>query len=238
MQHNQSDFGRGLRAGIPIALSYFSVSFGFGIAAVAHGISALLATLMSVTNLTSAGQMAALGIISAGGTLGEMALTQLAINLRYFLMSLSLSQKMGTEFTLPRRFLCAMGVTDEIFGVAYSDKEKLTHAYFYGLALLPILCWTAGTLLGAIAGNILPDMIKNALGICIYGMFISIFLTPMKKDRGIAVAVGVAVAVSCLLAFVPLFSFVSTGFSIVVCAILGAVAAAALFPVEESEETV
>ena len=85
------NFVRGMRDGIPIALGYLSVSFGFGILAVGLGLSVAEAVGISVTNLTSAGQAAGVGIIAAGGSLLEMALTQLVINIRYSLMGLSLS---------------------------------------------------------------------------------------------------------------------------------------------------
>jgi len=229
-------FSRGLRLGIPIALGYLSVSFGFGIAAVNKGLSPLAALLISLTNLTSAGQVAGLEVIVTGGTLLEMALTQLTINLRYFLMSLSLSQKLSPAFTLPHRLLAAFGITDEIFGVSSAEKGEVTPSYMYGLILLPFIGWSLGTLLGAVAGNILPDSIKYALGIAIYGMFVAIVLPPAKKDHGIQLAAGLAIVCSLVLAYVPLFSFVTSGFSVILCALVGSVVAALLFPIKDEEE--
>ena len=145
---------RGLKDGIPIALGYLPVSFGFGISAVNGGLSPLAAVLISLTNLTSAGQVAGVEVILALGTLLEMTLTQLTINARYFLMSLSLSQRLGRGFSLPHRLLISFGITDEIFGVASSKREPVTPVYMYGLILLPFVGWLLGTLLGAISGNI------------------------------------------------------------------------------------
>ena len=230
---------RGLLHGLPIALGYLSVSFGFGISASLGGLSPLVATLISLTNLTSAGQVAGLAIILGAGPLLEMAVTQLVINIRYFLMSLSLSQRLDGSFPLRHRLLAAFGVTDEIFGVASSQREPLTPRYMYGLMLLPILGWSLGTLLGAVAGNILPDGLKHALGIAIYGMFVAIVVPPMRTDRGVLLGVTVAVAVSCLLAYLPLFSFITSGFSIILSAAVAATVSALLFPTpeEEKEET-
>ena len=224
-------FGRGLADGIPIALGYLSVSFGFGISAAGGGLSPLTAVLISLTNLTSAGQVAGLGIIIAEGAFLEMAITQLVINIRYFLMSLSLSQRLDGSFTLGHRLLAAFGITDEIFGVASSKSEPLVPRYMYGLILLPVLGWTLGTLLGAVAGNILPDALKQALGIAIYGMFVAIVVPPAREHSGVLLGVSVAIAISCVLAYVPLFSFITSGFSIIIAALVGAVAAALLFPI-------
>ena len=228
-------FGRGLFDGVPIALGYLSVSFGFGISAVNGGLSPLASILISLTNLTSAGQLAGLTIIMTGGTLIEMALAQLVINIRYFLMSLSLSQRLDTSFTLRHRLLAAFGITDEIFGVASSQKEPTVPRYMYGLILFPLIGWTLGTTLGALAGSILPDSVKYALGIAIYGMFVAIVVPPAKRDRGVLVGVLIAIGISCALAYLPLFSFITEGFSIIVSALIAATVAALLFPIPAEE---
>ena len=235
-KQNKTLFYGGLKDGIPIALGYLSVSFGFGISAVNSGLSPFAAVLISLTNLTSAGQMAGLDVIVALGTLFEMVLTQFTINIRYFLMSLSLSQKLDKSFTLPHRLLASFGITDEVFGVASSKKEPIKPIYMYGLILLPFIGWSIGTLLGAIAGNILPSDLKNALGIAIYGMFVAIVLPPAKRDKGVAVASLLSIAVSLALAFIPIFSFVTSGFAIIIAAVVAAVVAALLFPIKEDDE--
>ena len=228
-------YGQGFLDGLPIGLGYLSVSFSFGISAVNGGLSPLAAVLISLTNLTSAGQVAGLGIILAEGTLFEMALTQLVINIRYLLMSLSLSQRLDTSFTLRHRALAAFGITDEIFGVASSKKDPLVPRYMYGLILLPLIGWVLGTMLGAVAGNILPDDIKHALGIAIYGMFVAIVVPPARKSRGVLLGFLIAIGISCLLAYLPFFSFMTSGFSIIVAAVLAALLAACLFPIPTAE---
>ncbi len=237
-------FIMGLRNGIPIALGYLAVSFGFGISAVAGGLSQLAAVLTSLTNLTSAGQMAGLGIMTAEGaavavltaaTVFEMILTQLTINIRYSLMSLSLSQRLDPSFTTKHRMITAFGMTDEVFGVASSKIEPIKPSYMYGLILLPLLGWTLGTLLGAVAGSILPESVRLALGIAIYGMFVAIVVPPAKHDRGVLVASLLAITVSCVLALIPIFSFISSGFALIIAAVIGAAVAAWLFPVRDDE---
>jgi predicted branched-subunit amino acid permease len=91
----QNSFLKGIKDGIPICLGYLSVSFAFGIFSIQNGLSILEAVLISMTCVTSAGQLAGVPIIATGGSLIELAVTQLIINLRYSLMSVSLSQKLG-----------------------------------------------------------------------------------------------------------------------------------------------
>lgn len=230
MRSEKLGFKNGLADGIPIGLGYLSVSFSFGISAVTKGVSALAATVISMTNLTSAGQVAGLGIIAAAGTLLEMALAQLVINMRYALMSLSLSQKLDADFAAPHRFLASFGITDEIFAVASGKSKEITPSYMYGLILIPFLCWSIGTLLGGIAGSVLPEILRSALGIAIYGMFIAIFIPPARKSAGVLTVVIISAAISCCIRYIPLLSHISSGFSVIICTLAASAAGAILFP--------
>ncbi|MDY4898880.1 MAG: AzlC family ABC transporter permease [Eubacteriales bacterium] len=230
-QKSEYGFLQGLRDSTPIGLGYLSVAFGFGVSAVADGIPALVAVIISLTNMTSAGQVAGVAVMATGGGLIEMALTQLTINLRYSLMSISLTQHFDSSMNGIRRALVGFGITDEIYAVAASKPGTVGARYMYGLISFPYVSWSLGTLLGAVAGNILPSSLKNALGIAIFGMFVAIVIPPAKHDRGTAVAALCAAALSCLIAFVPLFDFITPGFSIIICAIAASALAALLFPV-------
>lgn len=231
----QQEFKKGLKDGIPIALGYFSVSFSFGILAVTGGLSLFQAALTSLTNVTSAGQFAGLQIIIASGTLLEMVLTQFIINLRYALMSLSLSQKLSPKMRFWQRLIIAFANTDEIFAVAIAHNKSLTFPYMIGLQLLPILGWTAGTAAGAAAGNILPDAVTNALSVALYGMFIAIVIPAARKARPVLFVAILAMVLSCILYYVPFFSGISAGISIIISTVIASAAGAIIFPVHEDE---
>ncbi len=226
----------GVQTGLPVGMGYFSVSFGFGAMAAAQGLKALDATLISITNLTSAGQFAGLTLIVAGATLWEMVLTQLVINSRYALMSLALSQRMGERIGLLPRLLIAFFNTDEIFALAMARVEPLTVPFLLGLGTLPLIGWTMGTLCGALAGSVLPVSIRAALGVMLYGMFIAIVVPPAKREARILAAVMLVLILSSLFAWVPALKTVSAGISIVICTVAAAAVCAALFPVREEEE--
>lgn len=230
------DFKNGLKNGIPIALGYLSVSFTFGLQAVNGGMNWWQAVLISLTNVTSAGQFAGLDIMTAGAGLWfEMACTQFIINIRYSLMSLSLSQKTDPSIRGIHRFLIAFGITDEIFAVAMGSPNDVSNTYMYGLICLPVLGWCSGTLLGAAAGQLLPEIIRSALNIAIYGMFIAIILPPARKNKAIMAVVLISVLLSCCFKWLPLLNSVSGGFVIIICAVIAAVAGAIFFPVKEEK---
>ena len=221
----------GMRHGIPIMLGYLSVSFGFGVLCVQKNLSILAAVGISVTNLTSAGQVAGVGVIAAGGSMLEMILCQLVINLRYSLMSLSLSQKLAPSFTLPHRLVAGFGVTDEIFAVASSQPEPIVPAYMYGLIFTPFIGWSLGTFLGAAAGDIMPKALTAALSLMLYGMFIAIIIPPAKKSRRVLFVVLTAAGISILIHY--LLPVISDGFSIIISAVVASTVAALIFPVQE-----
>lgn len=229
----QKPFIKGLSHGIPICLGYFSVSFGFGILAVKSGLQAIDAILISLTNLTSAGQAAGVGIIAAAGTLLEMAITQFVINLRYSLMGLTLSQKLSDKFTTLHRLIASFGITDEIFAVAVSQKDKLVPSYMYGLILISASGWVGGTALGAVAGLALPASLTAAMGILLYGMFIAIIIPAARKCKKDLIVILLAAAFSAI--FKYLIPDVSFGFAIIISAVLAAVIGALLFPINLAE---
>lgn len=231
------NFTRGLRDGIPIALGYIAVSFSFGILAVAGGLSVFQATLISLTNVTSAGQFAGLKIIIAGGTLLEMALTQIIINLRYSLMSLSLSQKLSSKVGIGKRMILAFANTDEIFAVSMSKPGELTFAYVIGLQLLPIIGWTGGTFMGCIASELLPKSVSAALSVALYGMFVAIVMPVAQSEKPVALVVIISALLSCALYYIPLLSKISTGISIIICTVVASVLGAVFFPVNSQVDS-
>ena len=227
------EFNQGLKDGIPIALGYFSVSIAFGLIAVEGGCTAPEAVLISFTNLTSAGQFAGITVMAGMGTYIEMALTQIVINSRYALMAVSLSQKVDDKFRGIWRFILGFAITDELFAVAIGRKSEVSREYFSGLISLPIIGWSAGTLFGAVLGNIMPEIITNALGVALYGMFIAVVVPKSKENFHVLIAVIASVAISTLIYYTPALSGISTGFAIIISAVIASAVCALVFPAKE-----
>lgn len=227
-------FREGFKDGLAIGLGYLSVSFSFGILAVSSGLSWWQAVLISLSCLTSAGQVAGVGIMSVSGGLVEMAVAQLVINLRYSLMSISLSQKADKTLNTPSRLITSFFITDEIFGVASGKDRPVGRSYMLGLAILPTLGWSLGTLLGAVCGNILPDMVTESLAIGIYGMFVAIVIPASRKEKNIALVSFISVILSTVFYFTPaLHDHISSGFTIIICAVTAALIGVFSMPPKE-----
>ena len=237
-----SEFKSGLKDGIPICLGYFSVAFAFGIFCVNSGLSPLQATLISIANITSAGQLAAVPIMTCGGSFVELALAQLVINLRYALMSISISQKLDRTMTTPRRLIVSF-INKKINYLVYiyllnndtNPQPLLIRSNIDTYAILtPFFGWAIGTLMGAVAGNVMPQSVSEALGIAIYGMFIAIIIPVAKKNKNVLGVVFTAVAMSLIFFYVPALKVVSSGFVIIICAVVAAAVFAVIAPVKEN----
>lgn len=230
------DFIKGLKGGFPIFLGYLPVSFTFGFMAVSGGFPVWLAVLMSLTNLTSAGQFAGTNLIIAGVSYIEIAMTTFVINLRYMLMSLALSQKINRKIPVWKRLIFSFGITDETFVVASTQGENISASYMLGLITLPFIGWAVGTFLGGSISGILPVKLQNAMGIGLYAMFIAIVIPVARESKQVLLIVILAIIVTCILKYVPIFAFISSGFRIIIATVIAAGIGAFLFPKTYEEE--
>lgn len=233
LERIENSFVQGIKDSLPIGLGYLSVSFTFGMAAVSGGIPVEVAVIISLANLTSAGQFSALSLMLEHGSLFELALSQFIINLRYALMSLSLSQKIDHNMKTHERAMISFGITDEIFALASSTYECVGKWYMAGLIVFPVICWTFGTFLGGAASTVLPLSIRNALGIAIYGMFLAIIIPPAKKISSIRKVLLLSILMSCLFSLLYSVIPISSGFVIILCTICASAVGAYFFPIEE-----
>lgn len=231
-----ADFKLGVKRGIPICFGYLSVSFTFGLLAVNGGLPVWMAVFISFTNLTGAGQFAAVNLMIQGTTYAEIALTTFFINLRYTLMSISLSQKLKTEIPTKQRLLIGYGITDEVFGVASLEPGTLSFAYMMGLILISLTGWLSGTLLGGLICSAMPETLSSAMGIAIYGMFIAIVIPPLKKSRPVLYVVLLAIILNLIMYYVPVFHVISTGFRVIITSLIASGIGAYVFPEKEVKE--
>lgn len=231
----RNDYAYGFKRGLPIAIGYIPVSFAFGLNAVSGGIPAWLVVLMSLTNLTSAGQAAGADLIIQGAGYFELILTIFIINIRYMLMSLSISQKLEKKITLPQRLVFAFGITDEVFAVSSMEDGKLSNKYMLGLITGPIVGWTLGTALGAIICSALPVTIKDAMGIALYGMFIAIIIPPARKSGKVVLVLILSVIITCILKYTPVLCNISSGFRVIIATVLSAGFCAIKYPLEDEK---
>ena len=209
---------RGLRDGFPICMGYFAVAFALGIEARRVGLSAFQSFLMSTGMVASAGEFAALMLIESHAGVIEMISTCIIVNLRYFLMSCSLSQKLKSSLPSIHRFGVAYCITDEIFGLSSAVPGYLEPLYSYAITFISVAGWSGGTVMGV-------------------RMFLAIIIPPAKQNRFIGGLVAVSMAVSWVFSILPLTMGISSGFKVIILTILLAGAAAVIKPIDVENET-
>jgi len=230
-EHNKETFRNGMRDGIPIALGYLAVSFSLGIAAKNVGLTPAQGFLVSILCNASAGEYAGFTSIGAMAAYLEIALATLVANARYMLMSCAMSQRMDPKMPFFHRFTMAFHVTDELFGIAIARPGYLNPYYSYGAALVASPAWGIGTMLGVIAGNMLPIRLVSAFSVALYGMFLAVIIPPARKSKIVAGLIIISFVLSYLAATLPVVSELSEGTRTIILTVVIASLAAIVFPV-------
>ena len=233
---NREAFHAGMRDGIPIGLGYFAVAFALGVAARSAGLHPFQGFIASLLCLASAGQYAGFSVIAAGGSYLEIAVITLVINARYLLMSTAISQRLGREMKPVHRFGIAYFITDEIFAAEIRQKGNLNPYFTYGAGLVAAPMWALGTMLGILAGNLMPGRLVSALSVALFGMFLAVIIPPSRKDRVILGLVTVSFAASYSLTKLPAVWDLSPGMRVILLTIVLSAGAAMLFPHPAEED--
>lgn len=209
----KKEFLSGLKAGLSIAIGYFPVALTFGLLAKTAGLSIIEATAMSMFVYAGASQYIALSLIAASVHPLLIVTNTFIVNIRHFLMTASLSEKMVPE----KRWIKAIysfGITDETFSVlATSKKEKISTAYAFGVALIAYSSWVVFTTVGHIIGANLPLFLQAAMSIALYAMFVGLLVPSMKGNRKVVMLAGLAATIQSFFYFTELLS---TGWAILV----------------------
>ncbi len=222
---------KGFRDAIPISLGYFAVSFSLGIVAGGAGFNAFQGFLLSITNLSSSGQYAGLLLYTENAGYLQLALMVLIANARYLLMSFAISQKISPEDSIFRRLVYAFGLTDELFGLGIMTPGYLRFPYMVAALCTAAPGWALGTSCGIIVGDIVPEIVSEAMNVAIFGMFLAIIIPPGKKNKLILSAVISSFAVSLICAYAPVVSELSSGTRVLILTIILASLFAYFFPV-------
>ncbi|OQY34379.1 MAG: hypothetical protein B6241_05185 [Spirochaetaceae bacterium 4572_59] len=182
MNNRKHLFLKGVQAGIPVFIGYFSASIAFGLLAVTAGLSVWEATLFSLVSTTGAGQFMSINLMMLGVSPVEAVFSVFLLNFRYMLMSTSLSLKIDFPHTIDK-FITAYCVTDENFSVISAREGKVPVPFVYGLQITAYLGWAGGTLTGALGGSVLPPSFQEATGVALYALFAALLVPEIRKEK-------------------------------------------------------
>jgi len=216
----KNEFSTGVKTGMSIAIGYFPIALTFGLLAKTAGLTIIEATAMSIFVFAGASQYIALSLITAAVDPILIVFNTFVVNIRHFLMTASLNEKMKPE----KRWLkgiYAFGITDETFSVlATSKKENVSTSFAFGITFIAYLSWVSFTAVGHVIGANLPLFIQAAMSIALYAMFVGLLVPSMKGNRKIVMLAGLAAAIHCLLYFT---GALSTGWAILVATLASSI---------------
>jgi len=168
-------------------LAVWVIGLSYGAIAVASGFPAWFPAAQSVLVLAGASEFLFIGLVAAGGNPIAAALAGLLVNARHLPYGLALPDGVAAGRGW-RRLLARHLMNDEsvVFALAQEDPPRQRAAYWAcGLGVL--ICWPAGALLGALAGEFLRD--TSAFGLdATFPAVILALIVPALRDRTTALA--------------------------------------------------
>lgn len=213
-------FTNGIRAGLSIAIGYFPIALTFGLLAKTTGLSMWEATAMSMFVFAGAAQYISLTLISTGVDPILIVLNTFVVNIRHFLMTASLNEKMQPDARW-KKAIYAFGVTDETFSVLATQKrDNIRTSFAAGVILISYSSWVVFTALGHVIGANLPAFLQAAMSIALYAMFVGLLVPSMKGNRKVALLALFGAVIHCALYWSGLLS---TGWAILVATLGSAI---------------
>lgn len=214
-----SEWRRGLQAGLSIGIGYFPIALTFGLLAKTTGLTVVETFLMSFIVFAGAAQYISLSLLTLGTGIFEIVLTTFIVNIRHFLMSASLNEKMEEERT-PLKMLYSFGITDETFSVAATQEGKVSTGYLFGLIAVSYSSWVVNSAIGHVIGASLPETLQESMSVALYAMFIGLLVPSMKGNLKVVFLAALAASFNTIF---TLTRALSTGWAIVLATILSAV---------------
>lgn len=231
---DRNSFVEGAKAGIPVAIGYIPIAIAFGLLARSAGVPYYVPVLMSLLVFAGASQFIAVNLLVLGVSQGEIIITTFILNLRHFLMTATLSQKIADTVPTVWRAVLAFGVTDETFTIAALRQEaSLPRCFVLGLNSIAFAAWNIGTWIGLFFSGGLPAVLQSSMGIALYAMFIGLLIPSLKRSRPALTVALLAAVVHSLLRWLPFTAGLSDGWGIILATLCSAGVGACLFAEEE-----
>lgn len=190
-----------LAKALPIMFTYFFLSTAYGLMMQEVGIKWQYSGIASIFVYTGAFQYVLCDLMSAGASFLTIALTCLLVNSRQTFYALTYLNEYKTY--KKNRIYMIQALTDETYAVNCSlapDMKNRKPVMFY-VSLFSHLSWILGSILGGIAGQLLPINLEGC-DFCMTALFVIIFIDQWEKAKShIPAIIGLAVATVCLIIF-------------------------------------
>lgn len=199
------------------AIGIFGIAFG--VLSVNTGLTTLQTQCMSIFVFTGASQIAAVSIISTGGSQTTALIAALILAMRNGLYGLRLIPIITGS--LPKRLLASQLIIDESTGMASAqvDRKDSFRAFWLG-GVSVFIFWNLGTLLGSLIGASVGDPKNLGLDIVFPVTFLALLMPQLTSIGRISIALiasfialvtspflplGIPILLSALAVLLPVF---------------------------------
>ncbi|PKH26619.1 branched-chain amino acid permease [Enterobacterales bacterium CwR94] len=201
-----AQFREGAIACLPTIAGYWSIGFAAGAIGTLSGFSMMQIALLAAALYAGSAQFLFYSLWAAGAEGISVVLSILLVNLRYLLMSSSMSV-FFREQTTRQKVISGLLLTDETFGVAVqraAQQGKIPFAWMFGLNVTAWLNWIIACLVGAGFASALPPSLMAGLSFSLISMFIGLILmTWFASRRKTLETVSILIAVAVTLVTTP-----------------------------------
>lgn len=171
------DFRDGVRSSLPIVTGYVPIAIAYGVLGVKSGIPASAIIAMSIFIYGGASQFMAVSLFVAGTAPIEMAIATGMLNIRHFVMELSFHKNLHAGFK--DKVLTSLGLTDETFAFLALESSP-SPAYAKGVMFSSYLSWIGGTVIGALSGSFIPEVVSKGMSIGLYTLSITLLVSGLR----------------------------------------------------------
>lgn len=214
-----SEFRKGIQGGLSIAIGYFPIALAFGLLSKTTGLGFIETVLMSLIVFAGASQYMSLSLLASGAGPFVIIFTTFVVNIRHFLMSASLNEKVVEDAPI-KKAIYAFGITDETFSVMATKEGSVSTGYAFGVILISYSSWVINSGVGFIIGANLPQVLQESMTVALYAMFIGLLIPSLKTSMKV---VYLAVLAACFNSIFLFSNFLEGGWAIVLSTLLSAV---------------
>lgn len=191
---------------VPVLMGYLAIGMAFGFMLQAIGYNFIWAFFMSLTIYAGSGQYLGVSLLAAAASLGTVALMTLLINFRHLVYGLSMLEKFrGMGW---RKFYMIFSLTDETYALLSSAQAPVgvdPKNFYFAIALLDQSYWILGSVIGAVAGEILP-ISTEGIDFAMTALFVVIAVDQWKAyQKHLPALIGGIVTIVCLLILGQIF---------------------------------
>ncbi|MBE6184044.1 AzlC family ABC transporter permease [Bacillus ginsengihumi] len=215
-------FSQGVKDCVPTLIGYISIGIAFGIVGVTAKLSVMEIALLSIFVYAGASQFIICALLAANSPIFAIILTTFIVNLRNFLLSVTLAPHF-TKYSLVKNISIGALVTDESFGVAMNKiikGEQINDRWMNGLNITAYISWVLSSIVGAIFGKWISNPQVFGLDFALTAMFAALLVLQLQSIQSAKLKLYLSLIVYMIIAMIILSVFIPSNLAVIIATIV------------------